>query len=290
MPKKIDLTGQRFGKLIVIKESPERKNGRICWECRCDCGNTVVVKGLSLKNGDTQSCGCLRTTNEIGKKYGKWTVIERASSLGKRARWLCECECGTRAEVLASNLRNGSSTSCGCQNKNDLIGQKFGKLTVIAKNDIRKNEHVCWDCICECGNITTVEGHNLKSGATQSCGCQKTSIGEQNLEKLLRDNSLKYIKEYKVQLNGQQRRYDFALLDEADRVIRLIEFDGIQHTPGWSRGFFTLENNLVIQQHDHEKNLYALENNIPLVRIPYTKRDTMNLIDIIGDEYLVSNA
>ena len=165
MPKKIDLTGQRFGKLVVVKESPERKSGRIYWECKCDCGNIILVKGLSLKNGDTKSCGCLRAGNEIGKRYGKWTVIDKGPSLGRRARWLCECDCGARELVLASNLRSGASQSCGCQTRDNLIGQKFGNLTVIATNDVRNNEHVCWDCICECGNKTIVEGYNLKSGA-----------------------------------------------------------------------------------------------------------------------------
>lgn len=288
MPKKIDLTGQRFGKLTVIKESAERKGGRVCWECQCDCGNVVVVKGLSLKNGDTKSCGCLRTDDEIGKRYGKWTVIERGSNLGRRARWLCECDCGTRELVLASNLRNGTSKSCGCQNKNDLVGQKFGKLTVIAKNETRKNEHVCWDCVCECGNKTTVEGYNLKSGATQSCGCQRSSVGEERIQQLLEDNNIDFIKEYRVKIDGKDRRYDFALVND-ETIVRLIEFDGIQHTPGWSRGFYTLERNLKIQQSDCEKNNYAIQNKIPLVRIPYTKRDTLKIEDILGNMYLISD-
>lgn len=290
MPKKIDLTGQRFGQLVVIKESPERKSGRVCWECQCDCGNTIVVKGLSLKNGDTKSCGCLRAGNEVGKRYGKWTVIEKGPNLGRRARWLCECDCGARELVLASNLRNGTSTSCGCQNKNDLIGQKFGKLTVIGENPIRKNEHVCWDCKCECGNLTTVEGYNLKNGSTQSCGCQKQSVGEEHVENILKSNNVNYIREYRVIIENKQRRYDFALLNNDGTIKRLIEFDGIQHTPGWTRGFYTMERNLEIQQSDFEKNNYAIKHNIPLIRIPYTLRDTMTLEDLIGDKYLVSNA
>lgn len=289
MPKKIDLTGQRFGKLTVIKEHPERKGGRICWECKCDCGNMTIVKGLSLKNGDTRSCGCLNRGEEIGNKYGKWLVIDKAPNRNRRAYWLCQCECGEIKEVLASNLRNGTSTSCGCQNKNDLIGQKFGKLTVVGKNSTRKNEHVCWDCKCDCGNLTTVEGYNLKSGATQSCGCQKTSVGEERIQRLLEDNQISFIREYRVKIDGKNRRYDFALVNN-NTIVRLIEFDGIQHTPGWARGFYTLERNLELQQSDLEKNKYAIENNIPLVRIPYTLRDNLALEDLIEDKYLVSNA
>lgn len=288
MPKKIDLTGQRFGKLVVVKESPERKSGRIYWECKCDCGNIILVKGLSLKNGDTKSCGCLRAGNEIGKRYGKWTVIDKGPSLGRRVRWLCECDCGARELVLASNLRSGASQSCGCQTRDNLIGQKFGKLTVIAKNDVRRNEHVCWDCICECGNKTIVEGYNLKSGATQSCGCQRSSVGEERIQQLLEDNQIGFIKEYRIKIDGKDRRYDFALTNN-NTIIRLIEFDGIQHTPGWTRGFYTLERNLEIQQSDQEKNNYAIQNKIPLVRIPYTKRDTLKIEDLLGDMYLIND-
>ena len=57
--KKIDLTGERFGKLVVIREAG-RKNGHVAWLCRCDCGNEIVVSGHDLRNEHTQSCGCLR--------------------------------------------------------------------------------------------------------------------------------------------------------------------------------------------------------------------------------------
>lgn len=58
MPRMIDITGQRFGHLVAIKPV-EKRNGRWCWECLCDCGQTVAVRISSLRNGDTQSCGHL---------------------------------------------------------------------------------------------------------------------------------------------------------------------------------------------------------------------------------------
>lgn len=61
----IDLTGQRFGRLVVIGIG-ERKAGRIAWECKCDCGNTKNITGQSLKAGLARSCGCLR--KEIARK------------------------------------------------------------------------------------------------------------------------------------------------------------------------------------------------------------------------------
>jgi len=56
-----DLTGQRFGRLLVVSKTkylPGR--GEANWLCQCDCGNTSTVVGKSLRNGYTKSCGCIR--------------------------------------------------------------------------------------------------------------------------------------------------------------------------------------------------------------------------------------
>ncbi|KJU74267.1 hypothetical protein AH70_07355 [Pediococcus damnosus LMG 28219] len=56
-----DLTGQRFGRLLVIKRSTKKvKNRNAQWKCLCDCGNHVIVDGYNLRNGTSRSCGCLR--------------------------------------------------------------------------------------------------------------------------------------------------------------------------------------------------------------------------------------
>lgn len=55
----IDLTGQRFGKLKVIKKTDERtKHGSIMWLCECECGNVLSVSSGNLRSGNTNSCGC----------------------------------------------------------------------------------------------------------------------------------------------------------------------------------------------------------------------------------------
>jgi hypothetical protein len=64
----IDLTGQRFGRLLVVEESEVRKTGGRTWLCRCDCGATTVVPQLVLRGGRSKSCGCLR--REMGVKRG----------------------------------------------------------------------------------------------------------------------------------------------------------------------------------------------------------------------------
>ena len=63
MGKLIDLTGQRLGRLVVIERATDHVTSGghrfVCWRCKCDCGNTVVVKGASLRYGITKSCGCI---------------------------------------------------------------------------------------------------------------------------------------------------------------------------------------------------------------------------------------
>lgn len=69
MPNKIDRIGQRFGKLTVVAESPNRSGGQVHWICQCDCGNFVEVRTGNLQSGNTRGCGCGRYGNQNAKKY-----------------------------------------------------------------------------------------------------------------------------------------------------------------------------------------------------------------------------
>ena len=60
MGKFVDLTGQRFGRLVVINLLTSKDAKRLKWLCKCDCGNECVVLGHNLVGGHTKSCGCLR--------------------------------------------------------------------------------------------------------------------------------------------------------------------------------------------------------------------------------------
>lgn len=74
MAKKIDLTGKKYGKLTVIKETLERSNGHALWKCQCECGNIVEVRGDRLRRKDrndlggggiVRSCGCLKNKQDM---------------------------------------------------------------------------------------------------------------------------------------------------------------------------------------------------------------------------------
>jgi hypothetical protein len=128
--KLTDLSGQRFSRLTVISRADDyvAKNGtrQVCWRCVCDCGNETIVRATSLKDGDTQSCGCLRAENSkrkltdlSGQRFARLTVISRADNWVAKngtivTRWRCVCDCGNETIVRAPALKNGSVKSCGC--------------------------------------------------------------------------------------------------------------------------------------------------------------------------------
>lgn len=58
MPSLIDLTGQRFGRLTVIRENGRNSSGKVLWKCLCDCGNEKITHTGNLRNGQAMSCGC----------------------------------------------------------------------------------------------------------------------------------------------------------------------------------------------------------------------------------------
>ncbi len=92
MGKKIDLTGQRFGLLTVVKEGGRSKHGSILWDCICDCGTIVACRSGSLKSGNTKTCGCRGINWNHGRsrtpEYIAWAcMIQRCRPSDKDARF-----------------------------------------------------------------------------------------------------------------------------------------------------------------------------------------------------------
>ena len=65
MSKKIDLRGQKFGKLTVLRENGRDKHNNVLWLCRCECGKEIVVRGGDLRSEKTTSCGCYRRERAV---------------------------------------------------------------------------------------------------------------------------------------------------------------------------------------------------------------------------------
>lgn len=122
----IDLTGQRFGKLLVIERYPENnKFNRVQWKCKCDCGNEVIKTTNALKDFGTESCGCIlkeitskrMRKNLIGQTFGYLTVVKNTGKISPSGGqiWLCQCKCGNFKEVETHLLTAGSTQTCGCK-------------------------------------------------------------------------------------------------------------------------------------------------------------------------------
>ena len=172
--EKSDITGQKFGKLTALEPTDKRNNGSIVWKCKCDCGNFCEATLNALKVGHKQSCGCLHKSIAAGQKFGNLTALEPIRTDGK-IKWKCQCGCGNICYVLPASLQNGSTQGCGCLNRVDLTGQRFGKLTALEPTDKRKNGNIVWKCKCDCGNICEYTTGSLRSG-TKSCGCASLGI------------------------------------------------------------------------------------------------------------------
>lgn len=56
----LHLEGQRFGRLVAVEQCGKDRHNRFIWRCLCDCGTLVNISGFNIKNGNTQSCGCLK--------------------------------------------------------------------------------------------------------------------------------------------------------------------------------------------------------------------------------------
>lgn len=117
--KEIDMRGKKFGKLTVIEKEPYKKGKATIWKCICDCGNEVSVRGYCLRSGKTKSCGCIRTTDLSGQRYGRLVVLslfeKRKRNNGQyRIFYKCLCDCGNTTVVRSDRLKNGTTQSCGC--------------------------------------------------------------------------------------------------------------------------------------------------------------------------------
>ena len=156
-----DLSGKRFGRLVAIEKTapPEGKEARTWWLCKCDCGNTCIVRAKSLKRGDTQSCGCLfkekqamrpRVKNPVdltGRRFGKLVVLEKQTEgeHGNRNKWICKCDCGNIVNVAQISLVSGRQISCGCyKNKyaKDNCRENVGVIDNTSASQLMNINHI----------------------------------------------------------------------------------------------------------------------------------------------------
>lgn len=217
-----DLTGQGFGKLVVVRPTNERKHGQVVWECQCDCGNLCYVRSQSLVKGSTKSCGCLSQVRDLtGMQFGELTVIGPTDQRKNKSMvWECLCSCGKTHYVASRLLVTGQTKSCGHTRRHLQPGKRFGRLVTIRRVEtpvervtaIERNR-VYWECQCDCGNVCVVRSDGLLENSVKgvrSCGCLRV---DRNKElNTLPEGEASFNKLYNEYKRGaKERGYTFEL-------------------------------------------------------------------------------
>lgn len=283
----IDITGQRFGKLIVLYRFNSLKQGYAQWVCQCDCGNQCVKTIAELKKSKCASCGCYtsellsksRALNLIGRRFENLIVVGQEKSKDNRTMWDCRCDCGNHCICSSHSLIQGEKTHCGCKSfeKHSSVrkkaipsGERFGNLTVLYEIPERRNKKIYYKCKCDCGNIVDVSSTHLKRGAIRSCGCIK-SHNETAIKKALDDLNVKYVQHYRdsgcVSEKGSKLEFDFAIFNDDSTIKMFVEYQGVQH---FKNSFKSNETNWkTYLAHDELKEKWCLEHGVILLYVTY---------------------
>ena len=178
----INYTGKRYNNMTIIKELGSI-NGHRRIIYKCDCGTErITLLGKVIRN-ETKSCGCIgrRCNVIIGKKYNKLTILKDLGAKGGYTRVLCKCDCGRETSITINSLKRGSTKSCGCLIRSEvIIGKKYNKFTILKDlGSVNGSTRVL--CKCDCGKERDVDFYSLKKGTSKSCGCirlAEVAIGE----------------------------------------------------------------------------------------------------------------
>ncbi len=275
--KKVDLIGQKFGKLTVLETLYNYEGyNRATYKCICECGNITYVKSAEIYKRKT--CGCNHIDQRkdyTGQSFGRLTVIEMLYNYKDNQTYCrCKCECGNEVITMTKGLVSGNTSSCGCIHSPSLLGNKYGRLTVVEELESNTPQRL-WLCECECGNKVKVHSHTLTSGHTQSCGCLRSesfSKFEMFITNILKENHILYKNEFGFDdckgIGGKRLRFDFYL----PNYNTLIEYDGEQHFKPieYFGGEEAYQNRI---KNDEIKNKYCEMHKINLIRIPYILKE-----------------
>lgn len=249
------------------------------------------------------------------QKEGHLTFIEeleRKDIKSKKLYYLCLCDCGNwhicRSDAFGKENTKGGCFSCGCLNKESFsknilnpkvqekrvenlkkvldekavhIGDKINKWEITQTKTEGRRRYVKGICPYCKKESHWIRFDGIQAGTVHSCGCSKESIGEEKIKNILKEKEIKFIQEKTFPgcvspKTKRLLRFDFYVEDKY-----LIEFDGKQH---FQIGGDFVKDEQALQEikfRDSFKNNWCLNNNIPLIRIPYTHLKKLVLEDLL---------
>lgn len=213
---------------------------------------------------------------EQGTKINNLEIVGRDESR-HRVYYFCRCLlCGQVKSFRSDAISKKNGCGCKTSKLKDETGNRYGKLIVLERRGTRFS-NALWLCKCDCGNTTITPGVYLRSGEVNSCGCLR-SYGEMIISEVLTNYNISFERE-KTFSNCRSNRNWLLRFDFFVNNSYIIEFDGSQHfgTSEWA------ESSEELLERDKIKNKYCFINNIPIIRIPYWKRNTITIEDLIPE-------
>ncbi len=204
--RSIDITNKIFGRLKALGRCGKSHSGDILWKCVCECGNTTSPTCSSLVSGNTKSCGCLHRefVSELGRKgklsllnkrFGRLLVVNGTKEKTKcgHYKWLCKCDCGVELLVIGSSLVGGATKSCGCYNRERLLGG--GKTHIGWKGGVISKNIALYDTYASRLNKYNVIRKGLNGEIETKCAycgkwCNPTRFAVKNRLKALNSNDM----------------------------------------------------------------------------------------------------
>ena len=280
---------------------------------RCACGNEFETTFAKFQNRNKRQCNkCGRKRNHDHSRLSIEFVKEQIASFGCRClsneyinykeKLTIMCQCGNVYQQSYSNFMHGTHRCQKCSRKiADEVKNKYtyeyvykylqehGSTLLTPKTEKFIGYKSTIEIECSCGEkFSTMLEIVLAYDKTKcrSCKAQNSPIshGERRIKDYLLEKGFEFHQEYSFPdcKDKYVLRFDFAVV--VNNELMLIEYDGIQHFKPYDY-YGGDEYYQKVLRRDKIKNKYCKDNNISLLRIPYTE---IHNIDILLDEYLVA--
>ena len=197
MPPYKDLTGCKINNWNIIEFKGLNKHSQSLWLCECDCPKKTQRVKTTSQIKQRGNCGCKNVENLKEQQFGRWLVISDPIYKNDRIYFLCKCSCEEEniCEVRSDNLKNGTSTSCGCW-----------ALETRTKHGLSRERitNIWYDMIYRCTNKETKSFKNY--GARGISVCEEWS--DNNPQGLINFTNWAIVSGYKDNLSIERINVD----------------------------------------------------------------------------------